>query len=732
MTPLLLVCVLLAADASPPQTLRDEFDEPVTRLVPANPRGEDAQAKVLADALYAHGRLLMQRRDLPAALRRFQRAWRYQPEAVSILPKIVFLAHQLRRPDEAARYALLAAGRTTVSPALFRQLAVQLSARQEWRASLALFEASLQTVGQAADPPGTPDEDLAALLVYVEIGRLALLTRDFAKSANYFARVRDALEQPDRLAKNEAVKQALLGQADRTYRLMAEGFYQAGRYDDAEAMYRRAYVGPSGKDEPRLLGFYLARVAAKRGQTDQALQHLERYFATPSSAVSIDAYELLAELLGCAEPDRAASDPRLRARLETLLEADSNNPALLLYMAGLDLRAQRFEPAEQRYEQLLVLQPAADVYEALADIHRQQNRPEKLAELYGIAVAKGATLSELAALLEPVKKIPELSSALIALVRQRQKDDPQHLAAGALLAAALAETGPGSEATDALFADGLSRLEPPVRAEYLLARGLQLLLAGQRERAVPMFRQALTEKLPEERKLACYFYLTRALALADQSDEALQVAGQAAAEFPDAPRLQAQPGWVQYYAKRYEEAERSYQALLERFDEQPASIVRDVTRDARLVLSNICVQRNQLAEAEEWLEQVLDEFPEDPGALNDLGYLWADQDKYLNRAFDMTRRAVASEPDNLAYRDSLGWALYRLGRVSEAIQELEIAVAGEDPDGVILDHLGDAYWRAERKAEAVAIWRRAAAAFGKEGDQDKERATQQKIERCEK
>ena len=139
-----------------------------------------------------------------------------------------------------------------------------------------------------------------------------------------------------------------------------------------------------------------------------------------------------------------------------------------------------------------------------------------------------------------------------------------------------------------------------------------------------------------------------------------------------------------------------------------------------------------MAQAEEWLEQVLDEFPEDVGALNDLGYLWADQGKYLNWAFEMTRRAVAGEPDNVAYRDSFGWALYRLGRVSEAIQELEKAVAGDDPDGVILDHLGDAYLQAERKTEAVATWRRAAAAFAKEGNQDKERATQQKIERCEK
>jgi tetratricopeptide (TPR) repeat protein len=733
MIPLLLVCALLAADTFPPSALRDEFDEPVTRLVPANPRGEDAQSKVLADALYAHGRLLMQRREFPAALRRLQRAWRYRPEAVSILPKIIRLAHQLDRPDEAARYALLATGPTAVSPGLWRQLAVQLSARQEWPASLALFEASLQAGPRTAKPAGKPDEDLAALLVYLEIGRLALLTQDFAKSADYFGRVREALEQPERLAKNEAVKNALLGQADRTYRLMAEGFYQAGRYDDAEALYRRAYQQSTGKDNPGLLGFYLARLAAKRGRTEAALQHLDTYLSASSSAAGIEPYELLAELMGCAEPDQAAVNAPLQSRLEKLLEADSRNPALLSHLAGLDLHAKRFESAEQRYEQLLVLQPEADVYEALADLYSQQNRPDKLAELCGIAVAKGLNVSELTALLAPVKENAELSSAVVALVRERQQADPQHLAAGALLAAAeLAEASPGPEAADALFADGLSRLEPPVRAEYQLGRGLQHLLAGQRARAVPLFRQALTEKLPDERKLACYFYLTRALALEDQPDEALQVANQAAAEFPDAPRLQAQPGWVQYYAKRYEEAERSYLALLARFDDQPAPVVRDSLRDARLVLSNICVQRNRLAQAEEWLEQVLDEFPEDVGALNDLGYLWADQGKYLNRAYEMTSRAVAGEPDNVAYRDSFGWALYRLGRISEAIQELEKAVAGEDPDGVILDHLGDAYLQAERKTEAVATWRRAAAAFAKEGDQDKARATQQKIERCEK
>jgi len=738
MMPLLLVCVLLAAEGSPLPTLRDEFDEPVKRLAPVKERDEAAQTKVSAEALYAHGRLLLQRREFPAALRRFQRAWRYHPHADAMLPQIVLLTHQLRRSDEAARYALLAAGRTDVSSALLRQLAVQLSARQEWPQALTLFEASLSAGAQPGSPPTEADEDIAALLVYLELGRLALLTRDFRKSADYFARVNDALENPERLARNEAVKQALLGQADRTYRLMAEAFYLAERYEHAEAAVRRAFPQPDGQRAPPQLHFHLARIAAKRAQPEQALQDLESYFAAQSSAAGSEPYALLAELLGRVEPDQAAAEQQLRSRLEGLLETDPQNTALISYLAGFNLRTARLDAAEQQYDQLLVLQPAGDVYRGLADIYGRQNRPEKLAELCGIVVAKGGSLSELSLLLESVEKYPELRGALVAFIQQKRADDLQQVPAGALLAAAvLAEAGSqppsaGIPAADVLFADGASRLEPPARAEASLAWGLKLLLAGRHERAVPVFRQALADNVPEERKLACYFYLTRALALAKQTADALQVADEAAQAFPEAVRLQAQPGWILYYAKRYDEAERSYQSLLERFDSQPAGDVRDAMRDARLILSNIGVQKNRMAEAEEWLEQVLDEFPEDLGALNDLGYLWADQGKNLDLALKMTRRAVTGSPDNAAYRDSLGWTLYRLDRIPEAIQELEQAAAGDAPDGVILDHLGDAYLQANRAVEAVATWRRAAAAFVTEQDQEKQQTTEEKIKRYEK
>jgi tetratricopeptide (TPR) repeat protein len=141
--------------------------------------------------------------------------------------------------------------------------------------------------------------------------------------------------------------------------------------------------------------------------------------------------------------------------------------------------------------------------------------------------------------------------------------------------------------------------------------------------------------------------------------------------------------------------------------------------------------QDDLDQAEEWLEQVLDEFPEDTGALNDLGYLWADAGKHLDRALEMIQVAVAEDPANMAYRDSLGWALLRLGRYSEAVAELKVAAGVPDPDGVILDHLAEAQLLNGEVAAAIESWRRALSLFEEEQDAEKAQQTREKIKLAE-
>ena len=75
----------------------------------------------------------------------------------------------------------------------------------------------------------------------------------------------------------------------------------------------------------------------------------------------------------------------------------------------------------------------------------------------------------------------------------------------------------------------------------------------------------------------------------------------------------------------------------------------------------------------------------------------------------------ADDQDNAAYVDSLGWALFRLGKLDEARKELERATQlpdGDDP--VIHDHLGDVNYRLEQPTAARAAWRKAAELYESE------------------
>jgi Tfp pilus assembly protein PilF len=107
------------------------------------------------------------------------------------------------------------------------------------------------------------------------------------------------------------------------------------------------------------------------------------------------------------------------------------------------------------------------------------------------------------------------------------------------------------------------------------------------------------------------------------------------------------------------------------------------------------------------LELLMAKHPDDPGLNNDLGYLYAEQGKDLEKAETMIRKALEDEPENSSYLDSLGWVLYKLDKIDEAAVQLEKAVKDPNVDSTIFDHLGDAYFKLKRYDEALSAWTRA-------------------------
>jgi Flp pilus assembly protein TadD len=98
--------------------------------------------------------------------------------------------------------------------------------------------------------------------------------------------------------------------------------------------------------------------------------------------------------------------------------------------------------------------------------------------------------------------------------------------------------------------------------------------------------------------------------------------------------------------------------------------------------------------------------PDDPNALNYLGYLWVDSGSRVHQGAEMIARAAAAMPENGHFQDSLGWAQYRQGLFEQAVTTLEGAVEKEPANAEINDHLGDAYWSVGRQREAGFQWTR--------------------------
>lgn len=106
------------------------------------------------------------------------------------------------------------------------------------------------------------------------------------------------------------------------------------------------------------------------------------------------------------------------------------------------------------------------------------------------------------------------------------------------------------------------------------------------------------------------------------------------------------------------------------------------------------------------LKKVLDIRPNDAAALNALGYTWADRGQHLHQALRMIRRALKQQPDDPAFLDSMGWALYRLGHLDQAETYLKRALAAY-PDPEVANHLAEVLWMNGKKAQARRVWKAA-------------------------
>lgn len=171
--------------------------------------------------------------------------------------------------------------------------------------------------------------------------------------------------------------------------------------------------------------------------------------------------------------------------------------------------------------------------------------------------------------------------------------------------------------------------------------------------------------------------------------------------------------------ERYPEALTLIQGIL-----TEPNVTPKLKQSAQLRLAEAYNGLKQFDKADVVYRELLEDNPDSVLVLNNYAYNMADQGRNLADAEVMIRRAIEIEQDERiragspdvnrgTYLDSLGWILFRRGKLADAKTVLEQAAQSADgaPDATVWDHLGDVYFRIGDQPKARTAWTKAAELF---------------------
>ena len=130
------------------------------------------------------------------------------------------------------------------------------------------------------------------------------------------------------------------------------------------------------------------------------------------------------------------------------------------------------------------------------------------------------------------------------------------------------------------------------------------------------------------------------------------------------------------------------------------------TERIKFQLASLYERQKDFDRAESLFKEILKTNPDNASALNYMGYMLADRGVRLQEAVEYVEKALALEPNNGAYLDSLGWAFFKLNDLKQAETYLLKAVSIVKNDPTIHDHLGDLYFKSGDYRKAEEYWNR--------------------------
>lgn len=378
----------------------------------------------------------------------------------------------------------------------------------------------------------------------------------------------------------------------------------------------------------------------------------------------------------------------LIAAYQSLNLSAERQPFVMLARAILYRSIAELEIAEQTVTEFLQLQPDNQPgVLLLAQLMHQQDRIDEAATLIGDALQRHPEDRKLRLQYARLLTITDLQQAIIEFEALRV-EDPADQEINFLLALLLHNQGQSDRAMG-LFAQASQR--PSLSADSQFHMGSITEGRGNITSAIKHYSQVRFGRnyLPAVSRLTVLINQQYGLSAARQNLQRLR------AEQPE-------------QAVTLFQIESNLLVSLQ-MPESALSILSDglnsFPNDSQLLYARSMVAERQdnFALAEQDLRALIDQDENNASALNALGYSMVVHTDRLDEAYRLIKRAYLLNPGDPAIIDSMGWVLYKLGELAEALKYLQKALALL-PDPEIAAHLGEVQWVMGDSDAALKTW----------------------------
>lgn len=697
--------------------------QPIAEDVPAVVEPKKAETKddinrKKAVKLFGRAMLAQKQDRLLEALTDYEKALQLDPQAIRVSRALVPLYLALGRPDDA-----VAACKKTldIDPGdceIWFLYARFLRDRGQVKDALAALERGVACTSAAERP------DLLLQMEY-DRGTLYEQEKDWAKAETAFKQaVKIMTEKEDELLETGPfLRTQLRGERARTWERLGQVCVQAKKY--AQAVNAFISAQKADPDSTARLAYNLAEVYLAQGSTTDALRSINKYLET--RPLGTGPYELKISIL-----KKLNRSTEIVPELNKAAQDDPHNVPLQLLLARELVQLRQYPQADSIYKKQHDDNPTADVYKGWFNRYKEQ--PGKMVEaltLLDDALKKASPSGEnaqpdasaairakamLAALRDDRTLVKAFLDTAGGELRRGQKRAPQTWNILGILAARTKQL----DVAENLFRACLQNMASGANEHDIYSGLLDVLLKAHKYDDVIKIAKEGLDKAQFTNRIMFHQLLAEAYLHQAKFDEAIAEADNTVKLAEERNGLATRKFHVHVLARaeKYDEAEKECQALLKEMTKAEEKL------EVRTTLSTVYTLAGKHDKAEEQLRIVLEAEPNDAEANNNLGYNMADQGRNLDEAEQMIRKAIeidersrkagkarrgSDEDDNAAYLDSLGWVLFRQGKLEEAKQWLEkassLSGASDSPD--IWDHLGDVYYRMKDVEHARSSWEKA-------------------------